>query len=102
MPGRDALDWDSNRSSNSLINKRLQTMVSNPLPLKSRRMQAIYSSVYPQFCPGGDGMGRCQWYTLRRPYTFVVAALALLLLGVITSSRFVLLRQPTYQLEESQ
>src|SRR6266446_57360 len=38
MPERDALDWDSNRSSNSLIRKRLQTIVSNPLPLKSRRM----------------------------------------------------------------
>src|SRR5712664_3755756 len=39
MPERDALDWDSNRSSNSLIRKRLQTIVSNPLPLKSRRMR---------------------------------------------------------------
>src|SRR5205807_8292247 len=38
MPERDALDWDSNRSSNSLSSKRLQTIMRNPLPLKSRRM----------------------------------------------------------------
>src|SRR5712691_9809095 len=38
MPERDALDWDSNRSSKFLINNRLQTIVSNPLLLKSRRM----------------------------------------------------------------
>src|SRR6266516_4042215 len=38
MPEQDALDWDSNRSSNFLINKRLQTIVSNPLLLKSRHM----------------------------------------------------------------
>src|SRR6266849_5053888 len=41
MPERDALDWDSNRSSNFLINNRLQTIVSNPLLLKSRRMNII-------------------------------------------------------------
>ena len=42
MPERDALDWDFNRSSNSLRSQRLQTIVSNLLPLKSRRMISPY------------------------------------------------------------
>src|SRR2546423_6674888 len=45
MPERDALDWDSNRSSNFLINNRLQTIVSNPLLLKSRRMKLDYRNI---------------------------------------------------------
>jgi long-chain acyl-CoA synthetase len=45
MPEQDALDWDSNRSSNFLINNRLQTIVSNPLLLKSRHMKVHYAAV---------------------------------------------------------
>ena len=53
MPEQDALDWDLNRSSNSLSSKRLQTIVSNLLPLKSRRMmfeQSIHTGVVIACC----------------------------------------------------
>src|SRR6266849_9750668 len=53
MPERDALDWDSNRSSNFLINNRLQTIVSNPLLLKSRRMRWLYKRLAHNYIQAG-------------------------------------------------
>src|SRR2546428_1186986 len=89
MPERDALDWDANRSSNFLINHRLQTMVSNPLLLKSRRMCPPYRgrtgakgtpqhAVSPTWCKHGiveagkakrkEARQRRTWKTTESPY----------------------------------
>src|SRR6266446_2723109 len=70
MPERDALDWDLNRSSNSLISKRLQTIVSNLLPLKSRRMYMSYTYrlsrwLHKRLAHNYTQAGMLQPYTIR-------------------------------------